>query len=139
MTTTYDITVQTVVTHDDGRPFWRDEMRWTGVDHEVRDWLAGSCKTALFRMIGAPEVTAGSAYTVAYRTLVTSGGVVVTDTTLVEFPRLSYETVVEFQRFAMDELRLMHNLLVAKHDSVPVVTKRRSRIAAWANLLRQVL
>ena len=134
----YDITVQTIVTRDDGRPFWRDEMQWFGVDDEVRDWLAGSCKTALFRMIGQPEVIDGPAYTVAYRTLVVRDGVVVSDTTLVEFPRLSYETVIDFQRFALDELREMQKMMVKKRTNSPASTRPRNRMAALLGLLRQV-
>ncbi len=131
----YDITVQTIVTHDDGRPFWRDTMHWSQVDDEVRDWLAGSCKTALFHMIGAPEVAAGSSYTIGYRTVVTQGNTVVSDTTLVEFPLLSYATVVEFQRFALDALREMQALMVRKHAAPPTPVRQRNRALALLKLI----
>ncbi|MDE2457459.1 MAG: hypothetical protein KGL43_28035, partial [Burkholderiales bacterium] len=111
----YDIKVQTVITRSDGAAFWSDEMQWFGVDDEVRNWLAGSCKTALFRLLGEPEVAEGESYTLAYRTLVSSAGRTVSDTTLVEFPRLSYDTIADFEAWAMAELRAMQVLLIEKH------------------------
>lgn len=69
----YTIIVETAITRADGREFWRDVMTWTGVDEDTRLWLAGSCKTALFRLVGVPEVAAGPSYTLAYRTLVMEG------------------------------------------------------------------
>lgn len=135
----YTIIVETAITRADGREFWRDVMTWTGVDEDTRLWLAGSCKTALFRLVGVPEVAAGPSYTLAYRTLVMEGGRVISDTTLVEFPRLSYESVVAFQLWAMDELREMHRLLVEKHDGLPVATRPRNRLRALLSVVWQSL
>lgn len=133
------ITVRTIITHSDGRGFWHDSMTWTGVDEETRLWLAGSCKTALFRLISVPEVVEGPAYTLAYQTVVVEGGKTISNTSLVEFPRLSYESIVAFQLWAMDELREMQKLLIEKHTRPPALTKPRSRLKTLLSTLWQTL
>ncbi len=135
----YNITVYTVITHSDGTPFWKDEMNWHSLDEEVRQWLTASCKTALFKLIGVPEVVEGDYYTIAYRTVVKQGETLLSDTSLVEFPKLSYESVVQFQEFAMSELKEMLSLLVRKHGSAPVTTKARNKALTLAITLWQVL
>lgn len=135
----YNVTVYTVITHSDGTPFWKDEMYWHSLDEEVRQWLSASCKLALFKLIGVPEVTEGDSYTIAYRTVVKQGETLLSDTSLVEFPKLSYESVVQFQEFAMSELKEMLSLLVRKHDSIPVTTKPRNKALTLVSTIWQVL
>lgn len=135
----YNVTVYTVITHSDGTPFWKDEMNWHSVDEEVRQWLSASCKTALFKLIGVPEVVDGDSYTIAYRTVVKQGDNIVSDSTLVEFPKLSYASIVHFQEFAMSELKEMLALLVRKHGSEPVITKPRNKVLTLVTTLWQVL
>lgn len=135
----YNVSVSTIVTRSDGRQFWQDEMRWFGVDAEVRDWLAGSCKTALFKLIGEAEVASGPSYTLAYRTVVLQGEQVVSDTTLVEFQKMSYATVVAFQQFALDELREMQKLMIAKHNKPGEPVRRRNKAKALLAVIFQAI
>lgn len=139
MTARYDISVQTTIVRTDGSPFWTDKMRWADVDEEIRVWLAGSCKQALFRLISKPEVTEGESYTLQYRTIVYQGTHIVSDTSLVEFPRLSYETVVEFEHWAIEELRTMLKLMTQKHVNNVASIKPRNRMLAFLSILKQVI
>lgn len=132
----YDITVKTIVTKATGELFWQDEMQWFSVDNEIKGWLADSCKTALFKMIGVPEVVSGKAYNLYYQTIVKQGDRVISDTSLVEFPNLSYETIVEFQAFALQELKEMLNLMRKKHTQASIVEKPRSKIKTLFTLAR---
>lgn len=134
-----NVTVHTVVTKSDGTSFWDDTMNWYGVDEEVVQWLAGSCKLALFKLIGVPEVTSGNSYTLSYRTVVTDAatGKVVSDTTMIDFPKLSYDTICEFQRFAIDELLSMQELLQGKHANKTVITKKRNKLLSLINIISQ--
>lgn len=135
----YDISVQTTIIHSDGSPFWTDLMSWAGVDDEVRVWLAGSCKKALFKLIGEPEVVEGESFTLQYRTIVLQHGVVVSDTSLVEFPKLSYLTVCDFEDWAMRELQEMLGLMIAKREGAGEKVKPRNRLTALARVVWQIL
>ena len=130
----FDIAVTTEVWKDN-RLWWDGgTMRWFGVDDDVNAWLAGSCKTTAFWLLGLPEVTEGESYSIRYRTLVTAGGEVVTDTTMVQFDGLSYADVIKFQRWALAELSDMVALFESKHAGTSVTAQRR-----WVRQLWQLL
>lgn len=112
-------------------------MRWFGVDDEMHDWLAGSCKTTAFWLLGLPEVTGGENYSIRYRTLVTRDGAVISDTTMVQFDGLSYDSVTRFQQWAITELSEMIEIFERKHAGVSTVRKRRWIRQLWS-LIRGV-
>jgi hypothetical protein len=140
MNDTYDIAVTTLLYRDDGELFADlGTMRWFGVDEEVREWLAGSCKTTAFWLMNVPEVIDGESYTLKYRTLVTQGSATVSDTTLLEFPGLSYADVVRFEQWALRELGEMMLLFERKHGAVSVHAEPRSKVMTTLRIAWQWL
>jgi len=134
----FDIAVTTEVWRAD-RLWWDGgTMRWFGVDSDVNDWLAGSCKTTAFWLLGLPEVTSGESYSIRYRTVVTQGGEVVTDTTMVHFDGLQYADVIAFQRWALTELSEMVRLFEAKHAGASITVPRRWVAQLWRLLKSSV-
>lgn len=126
----YNISVQTLIERYDGS-LYADlgTMKWFGVDEEVRAWLSASCKKTAFWLIGFDKVTSGEAYTLLYRTKVDHlNGEPVSDTGLIEFDAMSYEDVVRFERWAVEQLAELIDMLQAKHIRGPVQTKRRSKL-----------
>ena len=102
-------------------------MRWFGVDEDMRIWLAGSCKATAFWLMELPEVLDGESFTLRYRTVVTQGTRVVSDTTLLSFPGLSYGDVTAFERWALRELGAMLDLFEEKHKTAPQHFQPRSK------------
>lgn len=140
MTTRHNVSVQTLIFRNGGEMFADlGTMRWFGVDDDVVAWLAGSCKTTAFWLIGLPEATGTDAFTLKYRTIVTAtDGQVESDTTLVEFEGLTYADVIRFERWALHELEEMIRLFESKRSLLPATAiKRRSKLVAVFKLLRQ--
>ena len=143
----FDVQVKTTIVRSDGSGMWRDVMEWDRVDQTALDWLAGSCKVALFELIGKPEVVQGESYSLIYETTVRRpNGTIVLDRSPgpVEFPRLSYETVCAFQDWAMSELAEMKQLLMTQHYARRAYPRAlteipRSRWQAYLSIAGQVI
>ncbi len=134
----FDIAVTTEVWKAD-RLWWDGgTMRWFGVDDDVNGWLAGSCKTTAFWLLGLPEVASGESYSIRYRTVVTQDGEVVTDTSMVQFDGLSYADVIAFQRWALAELSEMVRMFEAKHAGASITVPRRWVAQLWRLLKSSV-
>ena len=139
MSEQFNISVQTEIWRTGGSMFADfGTMRWFDVDQEVVTWLAGSCKTTAFWLIGLPECRDGESFELKYRTIVTDVyGKPVSDTTLLSFENLSYGDVVRFEDWEMDQLRELRVLFSVKHiDEEPQLRKRSKTKAVW-KLLRQ--
>ena len=126
----YNISVQTLIERYDGY-LYADlgTMRWFNVDEEVRSWLSASCKRTAFWLIGFDKVTSGDSYTICYRTVVTTtDNEHISDTGLIEFDGFSYDDIVKFERFGIEQLSELLDLLQSKHVRGPVETKKRSSL-----------
>jgi hypothetical protein len=128
----FDIAVTTEIWQNDIIWWSGGTMCWFNVDQEVCDWLAGSCKTTAFWLLGLPEAVGGKSYSIRYRTLVTADGAVVSYTTMVQFDGLIYEDVIRFQRWALNELSEMISLFESKHSGMRTkVSSRRWVRQLW--------
>lgn len=127
----YNVSVRTEIWRSDGRLFCDlGTMRWPGVDEEIVAWLAGSCKTTAFWLIGLPEAAGPDTFTLKYQTIVTKGdGAPHSDTTELAFERMTYADVVRFEKWALDQLRELCDLFAARKAAAPSApTRRRSKV-----------
>ncbi len=127
----FDFEVTTILLRQDGSPV--DEVivkRW-GATQAAIDWLTGSCKTTAFWLMDFGRATGAEWYTLRYRTVVRQGALVVSDTTLVDFPYLTYTDMRRFEVWAQDQLREMREVIASENDPFadePVT--RRSKLLA---------
>jgi hypothetical protein len=138
----YNLSVQTLIYRQDGTLFTDlGIMRWFGVNEDVKTWLAGSCKTTAFWLMRLPEVIEGESYTLKYRTLVTDSDTseVVTDTTLLEFPGLSYDDITKFEYWALEQLREMIVLFKSQHGKTEYKETKRSILKTIFSLIKQYI
>lgn len=66
----------------------------------------------------------------------TQGEKVITDTTMIEFPDITYADVIRFQRWALTELSEMVDLFERKHTQAPEMTRRRGWLRGIWQLVR---
>ena len=136
----YDVSVMTRFYRADGTLFADlGTFFWPSVSEDMRVWLAASCRTTAMRMVSLPEHPGG--YTLAYRTKVwregeMDAGLPVSDTGLIEFPNLSYQQVIDFEHFALAELRQMIDLFEREHASKDTPPRERSKIKALWSFVR---
>ena len=132
------MTVTTELIDDMGRTLVSIPCIVDYATRELVDWLAGSCRTTLFRFIGAAERTDGKGWTIRYRTVVEDDWRVVSDTEWVEFERLPDETAAEFQAWALQELAVMLDMVRAE-SAAPLSEQRpRSKVGMlWSVLFRR--
>jgi len=136
----YDISVQTLIYRGDVLFADLGTMRWFGVSEKVRWWLAGSCKTTAFWLIGLSESTRpDDDYTLKYRTRIDANGMVVSDTGLLEFPHLSYVDLIRFERWAVNQLTEMTDLFADEHVATATSVRHRSKFRAIMALAWQRL
>lgn len=75
------------------------------VDESVKAFIAESCSITLNQVLKYPTPKSGVQYILSYRTLVQdTEGKTVTDTGFINFPAMSHEYIVRFQRWAVNEL-----------------------------------
>lgn len=133
----YDITVSTVFLRADGSLFADlGTFKWPGVSDAMRVWLAGSCRSTALRMVSLPEHAGG--YVLQYQTIVREAGTdsVISDTGLIEFAGLSYQQVLDFERFALTELSTMIDLFAAEHVGTDATPRRRSKVLTLMSWFR---
>ena len=101
-------------------------MIWPTVNDDMRLWLAGSCRKTAFWLVTLPEHKDG--YILMYRTLVEQDDNVISDTGELEFEGLSYDDVIKFEHWALDELREMIELFNANHTKTASMGKKRNKV-----------
>ncbi len=136
----FNVSVQTLIYRKDGSLFADlGTMRWQGVNQQIVEWFTASCKTTAFWLLEIPEATGDDSYTLKYRTVVSMGGHLVSDTTLLEFENLTYFDTVRFERWALRELDELLQLFERQHVFGPEPTKRRSKVKAALSIAWQVI
>ena len=103
---TYDITVLTRISRGNLRHA-RNETTFYGVGDSVKDFIAGSCKTTLTKLMKLPEDKSPSAWHLQYRTIVRESGsdLIYSDTKLITFPGMDGVAMYEFKQWAVEQLR----------------------------------
>lgn len=126
----YDITVLTLIDHGSA-PHVRDEITFYNVGESVREFVAGSCKATLLKLMRLPEDKSPSAWNLKYRTVVRKSGTpeVVTDTKLIIFPGMDGAGIRLFQDWAIDQLRETTDAVNAEIAAGPVATTRSSLLS----------
>jgi len=101
----YDITVLTLIDQNGVRKA-ADQITFFGVGDDVREFIAGSCRVTLGRLLRLPEDKSECAWNLKYRTVVLDAETKkrVSDTKLITFPSMSREHMGEFQRWAVQQL-----------------------------------
>lgn len=132
----YDITVMTLISRGDA-PHARDEITFYGVGDSVRETIAGSCKTTLFKLMKLPEDKSTSAWHLKYRTVVKKAGThdVVSDTKLITFPGMDGKAMSEFKYWAVDQLRETIDAVNGELETGPVATKKRNKFMTAIKML----
>lgn len=132
----FDITVLTLISQGK-RPHVRDEITFHGVGEHVRDTVAGSCKATLLKLIKLNEDTSPDAWHLKYRTLVKEAGThnVVSDSSLITFPAMDGPSMMEFKRWAIQQLQETTAAVNAELEAGPVATKKRRLVPTLAKLL----
>jgi hypothetical protein len=132
----YDITVITMMTKG-ANPHFDDVIKFYGVGEAVREFIAGSCKSTLMKLVNLPEDKSEDAYTLQYRTVVREAGtyIVVSDSTLVEFPKIDRDGAIEFKTMALEELKATVDLINAELPDPLTVPKPRNKLLCLIKLL----
>lgn len=132
----YDITVLTLISHGTA-PHVRDEITFHNVGDDVREFVAGSCKGTLFKLMRLPEEKGPFAWNLKYRTVVRNAGTaeVVSDTKLITFPGMDGPSIRMFQDWAIEQLRETAAVVNAEVIAGPVATHRRNRLFTLINLM----
>lgn len=132
----YDITVLTLISHG-AAPHVRDEITFHNVGDDVLDFVAGSCKATLFKLMKLPEDKGPFAWNLKYRTVVRKAGTaeVVSDTKLITFPGMDGPGIRMFQDWAIEQLRETAAVVNAEVINGPVATRRRNRFFTLIKLL----
>ena len=136
----FEVSVETLIFKKDGS-LYADlgTFVWPNVRQDLVDWLAGSCSTTAWWLAGLPEVTSGESYTIKYQTIVSKDRQIVSDTTMVEFPNLTYADVIRFEYWALNELTRMIEYFEKEHAvGADVKVKKRNRFKALWSIFRQV-
>lgn len=123
----YDITVVTLINHG-GRREAADQITFYRVGDHVRELIAESCRVTLMQLLRQPEDRSPDAWNLQYRTLVRdhNTGETLRDTKLITFPGMSREQIVEFQKWAVQQLSETIDAIDLErsgHDK-PVLQKR---------------
>jgi len=132
----YDITVLTVILQGK-RLHVRDEITFYGVGDAVRSTIAESCKATVFKLIKFKESTEPDAWHLKYRTLVKEAGKhsVVSDSRMITFPAMDGPSMLEFKRWAIQQLQETTDAVNAEIEQGPVATKKRNRVMALLKML----
>ncbi len=132
----YDITVLTVILQGK-RLHVRDEITFYGVGDSVRSTIAGSCKDTVLKLIKFKESTEPDAWHLQYRTLVKEAGKhsVVSDSRMITFPAMDGPSMLEFKRWAIQQLRETTDAVNAEIEQGPVAMKKRNRVMALLKML----
>ena len=132
----YDIRVLTLISKGI-EPHAKDDITFYGVGESVRDVVAGSCKTTLFKLMKLPEDKSPEAYNLKYRTVVRQAGtdLVVSDTRLITFPGMDDQGIGEFKRWAVQQLLETSEAVDAERVAGPVATQRRNRLLTLLKML----
>lgn len=133
----YDITVTTLMSVG-GRKHFEDVITFYDVCDEVKDFVAGSCKLVLGKLIRLPEDKSDQAYILQYRTRVLKAGTkeVISDTKLITFPAMDRAGAVMFKTLAIEELKLTADLINKNLDKSPLATDKRNK---FMTLLEMIL
>jgi hypothetical protein len=101
----YDITVLTLIDQD-GTKKAADQITFFGVGEGVREFIAGSCRVTLGRLLRLPEDKSSVSWNLKYRTVVLDAETKkqISDTKLITFPSMSQQHILEFQRWAIQQL-----------------------------------
>ena len=126
---TYTATVTTVI-YRGKRLELQDVMNFVGVDQEFVDFLTGSCRLVLNKLLRMPTNDAVDAWTLHYQTKVVNSdtGEVVLNRPMISFPPMSKAQVHEFLKIAIEELNLANDLRYEEHDDQPEL---RSEWPVW--------
>lgn len=122
----YDITVLTLISQGT-KPHAKDEITFYGVGETTRDFIAGSCKSTLFKLMKFPEDTTNDAWNLKYRTVVRIAGSekIVSDTKLITFPGMDGSSILEFKRWAIKELQEIVDIINTEMTiDTPAIKKR---------------
>ena len=132
----YDITVLTVILQGK-RLHVRDEITFYGVGDAVRSTIAESCKATVFKLIKFKESTEPDAWHLQYRTLVKEAGKhsVVSDSRMITFPAMDGPSMLEFKRWAIQQLRETTDAVNAEIEQGPVAMRKRNRLLALLKML----
>lgn len=132
----YDITVITLMSAG-GKRHFADHITFYDVGDEVRDFVAGSCKTVLGKLMRLPEDTSEDAYVLQYRTKVVEAGTdtIVSDTKMITFPAMDQAGAVLFKQLAIEELALTAELINEHLGTHTPATKRRSGLLTFLNMV----
>lgn len=108
-----------------------------GVGDAVRSTIAESCKATVFKLIKFKESTEPDSWHLKYRTLVKEAGThsVVSDSRMITFPAMDGPSMLEFKRWAIQQLRETTDAVNAEIEQGPVATKKRNRVMALLKML----
>jgi len=139
---TYDVSVTTQILDHRG-DLYADlgTMRWFGVNEDMHAWLGQSCGITFRRMLEQPLVEEGERYTVRYRTVVREHdtGRIVSDTGNVDLEDRSYASVVEFERWAIEQLSEMLDKFAAGHGKASVRQRKVSPLLMMLSVIWAVI
>lgn len=132
----YDITVLTLISQGKTSHV-KDEITFYNVGESVREMIAGSCKTTLFKLMKLPEDKSPDAWNLKYRTVVKKAGThfTVSDTKLITFPGMDHNGIKEFKAWAIQQLEETNLAIENAQHYEPVVTKKRNALLTFYKLL----
>lgn len=118
--TAYTATVTTVIYRGE-RLELQDVMTFSMVDQAFVDFLTGSCRLVLNKLLRMPTNDAADAWNLHYQTKVVNSGTgeVVLNRPMISFPPMSKAQVHEFLKLAIEELIIANDLRYAEHDDTP--------------------
>ena len=135
----YDITVITIM-YKGKRLHFDDVIKFYSVGEVVKEAVADSCKATLMQLVNLPEDNSEDAYTLQYRTVVREAGtyLVVSDSTLIEFPKIDKDGAILFKNMAVEELKATVALINAELPDPTTKATRRNKFICLIKLLWQM-
>lgn len=140
MSERFDVWVTTHFYRHDGMLFCDlGTMHWPGVTPRVKSWLADSCRTTAFWLVGVDETPGG--YSLMYRTLVKRAGTdeVVSEIGPIWTHGFGYQDVLRFERYALAELEAMVVLFEEEHTAPAMPSRKRNKLVQWWSWIGRML
>lgn len=132
----YDITVLILISQGKTSHV-KDEITFYNVGESVREMIADSCKTTLFKLMKLPEDKSPDAWNLKYRTVVKKAGThfIVLDIKFIIFSGMDHNGIKEFKAWAIQQLEETNLAIENAQHYEPVVTKKRNAFLTFCKLL----
>jgi len=116
--------VTTIIQHN-GVVELHDKMVFGEVDQEFVDYLFGSCRMVLNKLIRLDTVTSDDSWTLHYQTTISdSGGKIISNPKMIHFPPMSREQGFGFLNLAIAELAEANKLRYSDFSKDTPVLKK---------------